>query len=43
MKHPGILPVSKKAHSSYGWHKHLRKDGKRRANKATRKILKSHE
>jgi len=32
-------PVSKKARSATGWHKHLRKDGKRAANKSTRKIF----
>lgn len=33
------LPTSKKARSATGWHKHLRKVGKRRANKGTRKAL----
>jgi len=33
-------PVSGKSRSETGWHKHLRKDGKRLANKSTRRILK---
>jgi hypothetical protein len=35
-----IYPVSNKVHASFGWHKHLTKDGKRRANKSTRRLLK---
>ena len=34
-------PVSNKARSPVAWNKHCRKDGKRRINKSTRKILKS--
>jgi len=34
-------PVSEKSRSATGWHKHLRKKGKRLANKSTRKILKN--
>jgi len=34
-------PVSEKARSATGWHKHLRKDGKRVANKSRRKLLKA--
>lgn len=30
------IPTSKKARAATGWHKHLKKDGKRRANKGTR-------
>jgi len=33
-------PVSKKSHSATGFWKHLKKYGKRQANKSTRKILK---
>lgn len=33
-------PVSPKAAAPTAWHKHLRKDGKRRVNKSTRKALK---
>lgn len=32
-------PTSKKARSITGWHKHLRKQGKRWANKSTRKLM----
>lgn len=32
------LPTSGKARSRTGWHKHLRKDGKRLANRGTRQI-----
>lgn len=31
-------PTSKKAHSAYGYCKHLRKHGKRMANKASRRL-----
>lgn len=34
------LPTSSKARSRTGWHKHLRKPGKRTANKGTRRALK---
>lgn len=34
-------PVSQKAKSLTGYHKHLRKEGKRFANKSTRRILKN--
>lgn len=34
-KHPD---TSNKIRGQRGWHKHLRKDGKRMANKATRRI-----
>jgi len=33
--------VSPKVQSSYGWHKHLRKEGKRRAWKSNRRIAKT--
>lgn len=33
------LPTVKKARSLTGWHKHLRKPGKRLANKGTRRAL----
>jgi hypothetical protein len=36
-------PVSNKVRGNIGWHVHLRKEGKRRANKATRRALKSLE
>ncbi len=38
-------PTTKKARSATGWHHHLRKPGKRVANKGTRKVTKvdSHE
>jgi hypothetical protein len=34
------LPTTKKARSATGWHKHLRRKGKRVANRGTRKMLK---
>ena len=34
-------PVSTKSRDETGWHKHLRKRGKRLANKSTRKIYKN--
>lgn len=34
------LPTSGKGRSITGWHKHLRKEGKRRANKGTRLAFK---
>lgn len=33
------LPTTQKARSLTGWHKHLRKPGKRVANKGTRKVM----
>ncbi len=33
-------PTSKKSRSATGWHKHLKKEGKRVANKGTRKLSK---
>lgn len=32
--------TSNKARAATGWHKHLKKDGKRRANKGTRNAFK---
>jgi hypothetical protein len=32
-------PTTKKARSVTGWHKHLKKQGKRVANRGTRKLL----
>lgn len=34
------LPTSRKARSLTGWHKHLRKPGKKVANRGTRRALK---
>jgi hypothetical protein len=34
------IPTTAKARSATGWHKHLRRSGKRKANKGTRKLLK---
>ena len=34
------IPTSRKAHSAYGYNKHLRRHGKRMANKATRRLMK---
>lgn len=34
------LPTVRKARSKTGYHKHLRKDGKKRANRGTRRALK---
>ncbi len=33
-------PTTKKARSATGWHTHLKPEGKRRANKGTRKVTK---
>jgi hypothetical protein len=33
-------PTTKKARCATGWHKHLKPEGKRRANKGTRKVIK---
>lgn len=37
------LPTTQKARSLTGWRKHLKPDGKRRANKGTRKVLKQED
>jgi len=35
------LPTTKKARCMTGWHKHLKPEGKRRANKGTRQIFRT--